>query len=54
MRELTGRELEAVGGGWSHTPTFQWNNNQNQVGSQIAQQFSLVSLNGFTSFSFSF
>jgi hypothetical protein len=53
LRELTGRELDAVGGGVLNNFTLQnnfLNTNVGQIGAQIGQQANLVSLNGVFNF----
>jgi hypothetical protein len=56
LRELTGRELDAVGGG-GFLNNFGTNLNQANgtfavVGAQIGQQLSILSLNGINTFNF--
>jgi hypothetical protein len=55
LRELTGRELDAVGGGGFlnnfGTNWFQAKD-QSVVGMQLGQQLSILSLNGINTFNF--
>jgi hypothetical protein len=53
LRELTGRELDAVGGGFLNnfgTNLNQANGQFAVVGAQIGQQLSILSLNGINTF----
>jgi hypothetical protein len=55
LRELTGRELDAVGGGFLNnfgTNLNQANGTFAVVGAQIGQQLSILSLNGINTFNF--
>jgi hypothetical protein len=54
LRELTGRELDAVGGGFldNFAQNLLQNNGAGVVGAQIGQQFSVASLNGIITFNF--
>jgi hypothetical protein len=60
LRELTGRELDAVGGGWginlsnflNNNGTQNFNNTLSVVGSQVGQQNNILSFvqNGVNNF----
>jgi hypothetical protein len=55
LRELKGRELDAVGGGFLNnfgTQNFDASGYQAVVGMQVGQQFSLLSINGINTFNF--
>jgi hypothetical protein len=55
LRELTGRELDAVGGGFLNNcgaNLNQANGTFAVVGAQIGQQLSILSLNGINTFNF--
>jgi hypothetical protein len=55
LRELTVRELDAVGGGFLDNlgqNLFQNNGAFGVVGMQLGQQLSILSINGITNFNF--